>query len=389
MDYLQDKSLIDSTLESWVLINSGSTNLDGLKLFKSALIKAFSCLDCDIQTVKLPSRSAVSDAGEVVECPVGDALCLTKRPKVHPRVLFVGHMDTVFGLDSPFQSCKYLDGDRLNGPGAADMKAGLLIILETLKKWEASPHADKLGWQVIINPDEELGSPSSKELLLKAAKQAHLGIVVEPSYPNGTLVSQRMGSISFTAIAKGVSGHAGRDFSRGKNAVAALCRFIAKSEALITPETTINFGHFIGGKAFNIIPDRAICRIGIRSNTEESLNKTLQSIQEIAKEDPLPIEIVIHSLRPPKPFNDEAKKLFELARACSEEMGETLSWEPSGGVCDGNFLSSAGLPTIDTLGGVGGDIHTANEYVELNSIPKRIELIYRLLKRIVEDENNR
>lgn len=380
-----DKNAINLTLESWVSLNTGTDNLTGLALFKETLANAFSCLNAKIETIDLPDRIIVNDLGEILSQPVGKALSITKREHVRPRVLLVGHMDTVFSVNSPFQSFIHLDPNRLKGPGACDMKGGILILLESLKLWEASPDADKLGWQVILTPDEEVGSPSSKALLTQAATQANVGLIFEPAFPNGHLVSTRKGSATLTLIARGIAAHAGRDFHKGRSAIVAMSRFIAEADLLNKNDVTINFGHFVGGKATNIVPDLAVCRVGIRADTLEGLETTLLILKKMGEEREFPIEVVVHTTRPPKLFNKTTEKLFEEVGLCGEEMNLSLAWEPSGGVCDGNFLAAAGLPTIDTLGTVGGDIHTFNEYVELDSIPQRIELTYRLLKRIAQN----
>lgn len=377
-----DKNAITLTLESWVSLNTGTDNLTGLALFKETLANAFSCLNATIESFDLPDRTIVNDLGEVLAQPVGKALVITKRPEVRPRVLLVGHMDTVYSVNSPFQNFIHLEHNRLKGPGACDMKGGIMIMLETLKQWEASKDADKLGWQVILTPEEEVGSPSSSDLLVEAAAQANVGLVFEPSFPDGTLVSTRKGSATLTLIARGVAAHAGRDFHKGRSAIVAMSRFIVEADHLNKGDVTLNFGHLVGGKASNIVPDLAVCRVGIRADTHESLENAINALKNIAASREFPLEVILHTMRPPKLFDQRTEALFEMLRSCGEEMETALSWEPSGGVCDGNFLAAAGLPTIDTLGVVGGGMHTFNEYAELDSIPKRVELTYRLLKRI-------
>lgn len=388
MDAIVRNNTIRSTLETWASQNTGTHNLQGLALFSETLSEAFSCLEADAQIIDLPNRTIVDAKGNQLKQPVGQALVFTKREQVRPRVLFVGHMDTVYEMASPFQTCSLQEGNRLKGPGVCDMKGGLFILLEALKQWEASPEASRIGWQVIINADEEVGSPSSRDILHMAAQHADVGLVFEPPFANGAFVSSRKGSATLTAIAHGVSAHAGRDFKKGKSAITALCRFICQADQLNNESVHINFGQIQGGTAANVVPDLALCRISMRADTDAELQDRISVMETFAASSSTPIEIVAHTYRPPKPFDDETEKLFMQLRSCAEEMNMAISWQPSGGVCDGNFLAAAGLPTIDTLGAVGGDIHTYNEYVELDSIPKRIELTYRLLKRIAKDGKN-
>lgn len=389
MDTELDKSLILSTLESWVSINTGTDNLEGLNAFQNILKGAFAPLNAKFESIDLPERKIVNDHGEIISRPVAPILMWTKRPEVKPRILLTGHLDTVFSANNPFQHYKHLPLNRLNGPGACDMKGGLLVLLETLKLWEASPEAERIGWQVILNSDEEVGSPSSASFLIANAKKADVGLIFEPSFADGTLVSSRKGSATLTFIARGVAAHAGRDFHKGRSAVTAMSRFICEVDALNKGETTINFGHLVAGKAANIVPDLAICRVGIRAESLDALEGCIESIKEMAKEREIPIEIFVQTMRPPKPFDGATEKLFETLRCTAEQMELAVSWAPSGGVCDGNLFAAAGLPTIDTLGVIGGDIHTDREYVEIDSITQRIELSYRLLKRISQHGKNR
>ncbi|MEQ8751742.1 MAG: M20/M25/M40 family metallo-hydrolase, partial [Amphiplicatus sp.] len=147
-----------ATLEKWCAINTGSHNLEGLARMRAALEKSFSDLG-RAETVAAEPQSVVTPAGEIIERPLGGCIGLIKRPQAPVRVLLAGHMDTVFPADHPFQKSRYLDDDTLNAPGGADMKGGLLIMLYALKAIETSPLAERIGYEVLINADEEIGSP--------------------------------------------------------------------------------------------------------------------------------------------------------------------------------------------------------------------------------------
>ena len=180
--FLDDRrATMTETLRAWCAINSGSTNLDGLKTMHGVLAEAFAALEADVETVPSTFRQIVTQDGEIVEQRLGDMLRVVKRPQAPVRVLLSGHMDTVFGVDHPFQSETFLDDDTLNAPGAADMKGGLLVMLNALLAVERSPLAEQIGYEIIINADEEIGSHGSAPFLTEAAKRAHFACIYEPA----------------------------------------------------------------------------------------------------------------------------------------------------------------------------------------------------------------
>ncbi|MEL6212741.1 MAG: M20/M25/M40 family metallo-hydrolase, partial [Pseudomonadota bacterium] len=190
-------------LRDWCAINSGSTNLSGLAEMHAALGEAFAALGGDIETVASEAHSIITPGGDAITQPAGDMLRLVKRPQAPVRVLLAGHMDTVFGADHPFQDQKLLDEDTLNAPGGADMKGGLLVLLYALKTIEQSPFADWIGYEVIINADEEIGSHGSLKLIGEAARRAHFACVYEPALADGTLAGARKGSGNFSVVFRG------------------------------------------------------------------------------------------------------------------------------------------------------------------------------------------
>ena len=367
-------------LESWANINSGSENLPGLARMLSALKEAFSSLKGNIQEIPLIPRKKIDSSGIQVESPLGNALSITKHPSAPIQVFLGGHMDTVYSASSPFQKVERLDADTMRGPGVADMKGGLLIILKALEALENSPYRGKIGWEVLINPDEEIGSPGSGHLFEESALRNDAGLIFEPALPDGFLVSARKGSANFTVVARGKSAHVGRDFHLGRNAIAALSKFIVKADALTKLEKglTVCIGNVEGGGPVNIVPDLAICRFNVRMNQVHELISVKKKLKKlIEKENQTDgIKLVLHENieRPPKLFDEKNQALFESMRSCAALLGQNLQWKPTGGVCDGNILSAAGLPTIDTLGALGGNIHTTEEFIKLNSLKDRAAL---------------
>jgi glutamate carboxypeptidase len=367
-------------LNQWTNINSGSENLEGLSTMMKALQNAFSPLGGRIEEISLPPRSKICLQGTRKKTSFGKVLSITKRPYSQKQVLLGGHMDIAYGKTHPLEKSKMINNLTLKGRGSADMKGGLLILLNTLKTIETSPYADKIGWRVLINPDEEIGSLGSAPLFKEAAKYYHFGMLFEPSYSDGSLVSSRKGSFNFTLFVEGKAAHAGRDFFEGSNALTAAAKFALAAESLTNrdKEITVNIGALESPGAVNIVPDKALCRFNIRAKTMEDLESIKKifntMVSEANEQGTVKMTLTQDTANFPKIFDTKTEQLFMALRFCAQTLGFNLTWRSSGGVCDGNILANAGLPTVDTLGVVGGDLHTAEEYVHLPSLKQRSKL---------------
>jgi glutamate carboxypeptidase len=272
------------------------------------------------------------------------------------------------------------------------MKGGLVILLAALEVLEASSVAQNIGWEVLINPDEEIGSLGSRFLICEAAQRNHIGLLFEPALPDGALVSERKGSVVFTIIAKGTAAHVGRDFNAGHNAIAALARLIVKAEAYMAdhPGVLVNIGEIEGGQAVNVVPDLAVCRINIRVNTSQQIDDfyafLTHALQHENKTKGLNLTLHEQTSRPPKHSDSKTQHLFFRLQQCANSLGYPLEWRPSGGVCDGNLLAAAGLPVVDTLGAIGGSLHTYDEFVLVDSIIQRARMTALFLLRLAGGE---
>jgi glutamate carboxypeptidase len=300
-------------------------------------------------------------------------------------------MDTVYPPESSYDGVRLTDSS-LKGPGVMDAKGGIVIMLKALEALERSPFKDQLGWTVLINPDEEIGSPGSRDLLQQLARQSHLGLVFEPCLPNGDLVGERKGSANFTLVIRGKAAHAGRDIHLGRNAIEVMAECILKIRALQSqrPGLTVNIGIVEGGRALNVVPDIAIARFNIRIEKQEDEAHVwvgLKSIlKEFEKKDGIFLELHGGFFSPPKMIEGKTRVLFEEVKKCANELGLKLDWQPSGGVCDGNRLAAAGLPNVDTLGPRGGGMHSSHEYLDVNSLTERTKLAALVLMKFATGE---
>ena len=371
-------------------INSGSFHVDGVNRVGQQLADWIAPLADTVELVDVPPFAAIDDDGEPIQRLLGRALVASKRADAPVQVVLSGHLDTVFAKDHSFQSLRWLDAHHLNGPGVADLKGGLLVMLTALQALELSPDRDRLGWQLVLNPDEEIGSQSSMHLFEKAAARAQYGLLYEPCMPDGTLAGARKGSGNFTVVARGRAAHAGREHHLGRNAIRALADAISAIDQLNGQRAGVTFnpGFIHGGGAVNVVPDSAIARFNVRMEQPEDCDWCERHIdaalEPIAQRDGIQIELHGGFTRPPKPMTAQLKTLFEMARACAEQIDLDLNWAATGGCCDGNNLAALGVPNIDTLGVQGGKIHSAEEYLDVRSLVPRAQLSALLLERLAQ-----
>lgn len=378
LNYLKlRQDLMVEQLLQWVAINSGTDNQTGLSNMLDELYRAFSPLADEIQVISFPPIPTINLDGEEEKQQCGDALFIRKRPHLSRRFLLSGHMDTVYSPSHPFQTYQYLNDNMINGPGVADMKGGLVVILNALSAFEESPLAKELGWDVFINADEEIGSPASSEFLEKIAKNYQAALVYEPAMDEtGTFAKNRSGSGKLTLIAHGKAAHAGRSFNEGRNAICYLSEAILAIHGLNgeRPGVTINVGQIAGGQALNMVPDKAVAKLDIRIAKEEDERFVLDAIHSIInslKREGFSLSISGHFGRPVKTVHRNTEKLFNRIKLLGEKYHLKIDWKNSGGCCDGNNLAKHGLAVLDTLGVRGGNIHSNDEFILLDSLQER------------------
>lgn len=372
-------------LHQFCEINSGTTNLLGLTQMASTLEEVYKPLADSIEIKKLSPLPTIDMTGQTINQQFGDMLFIKKRPHLKRRILLSGHMDTVYPANSTFQKLKSLDENCINGPGVADMKGGLLVMLHALNAFEQHPAAQHLGWDVFINSDEEIGSPASSAIFDEIATQYQAALVYEPAMtPTGTLAKNRRGSGKLTLIASGKAAHVGRAFAEGRNAICYLAEAICEIHKLNGQRdgVTINVGKIAGGEALNVVPDKAVAKLDIRishPDEEQWVRKELEKISNKLKRRDYTLNIEGTFGRPVKRVCQATERLFHRIQLVGQQLGLTIDWKDSGGCCDGNNLARHGLPVIDTLGVRGGEIHSHKEYILLDSLPERAALSALLL----------
>ena len=381
--------MLDQVL-GWATVNSGSRNLAGLERMADLLVDAFAALPGLIRLERPAKVEAVDPTGRTVEIEHGRHLHLTVRPTAPVQLLFTGHMDTVFAADHAFQQTRWLEDGVLNGPGVADMKGGISVMLAALKAVEASPYADRLGYEVVINSDEEVGSPASAALLAQAAAGKRAALTYEPAaLPDGTLAGARPGSGNFTITVHGRSAHAGRNPEDGRNALLAAADLALRLDRLKREGLTVNPSRIEGGSPSNVVPNLAILRVNLRPRTPQIEAEAKREIDEavaaVSAEREVQIDLSGSFGRPPKPLTLEAEALFNRVKQAGADLGQSIAWQPSGGVCDGNNIAACGVPVVDTMGVRGGKIHSMEEFLIVESLSERAALSALTILRLAQE----
>ena len=385
-----DAAAMLAQTRAWSAINTGTANLDGLARQADALADAFAALPGDLELVNPAPVTAIAADGREYEKPHGQHLVYRVRPRANRRLLLTGHMDTVFPADSAFQGQRWIDGDTLNGPGVADMKGGIAVMLHALLAFEANG-AQSIGYDVMINSDEETGSLASATLIDELADGKIAALTYEPTaLPDGTLAHARGGTGNYSITASGRSAHAGRNPEEGRNAVVALADLTLRLTGLKSDELTVNPAKIEGGAANNVVPDHAVLRFNIRPRSTEAMagfdTRLDALLTEVADEHDLSLSRHGGVTRPPKPVDAKAQRLFDLVRACGAELEQEIGWRSTGGVCDGNNIAARGVPVVDTMGVRGGAIHSSDEYLIVPSLAERAALSALVLKKLAAGE---
>jgi glutamate carboxypeptidase len=393
-----DRAMLDRLAESgdaivaraveWCAINSGSRNLAGLEEMAGPLAAAMEAIGL-VQRLPLADTQEVAADGTIRAVSTSDALRLRVRPDAPVQIALTGHYDTVYPAETRFREVVTRDDGALHGPGIADMKGGISVMLAALAAFETHPLAGRLGYTALLSPDEETGSLASAPLLAELGASAHVGMTYEPALADGTLVSGRKGSGNFHVRITGRAAHAGRDFASGRNAILAAAR-IAQALAALNGQregVTVNVARIDGGAPLNMVPDVAVLRFNARLPDAEAETWLMRGIEEALTEgrgDGIHAELHGGITRKPKPFVPAQQMLFEAVREAGALIGQSLAWAPSGGVCEGNNLFAAGLPGIDTLGVLGGDIHSEREHAWAESFAESAQLSALVLAKLAE-----
>lgn len=314
----------------------------------------------------------------------GDILVVgTPRPEGYNgrSILVLAHIDTVHATGTIHDKLPLRrDGDRFYGPGIYDMKAGALMAFEAMKL--ATKRGHILPVDLLIVPDEEVGSKSSRPMIEELARNAAYALVVEPARDGGKIVTARKGVAMFDVTIRGRAAHTGVRPLDGRSAIRAAARLVLELEALNDPARgiTVTIGTIQGGTGRNTIPAECRLQLDLRLPDTPTAVEIMNRIRAMTPVDPdITFEISGDLNRPPFAQSEAGARLFDEAAKIAAELGLMLEGMATGGGSDGNFTAALGVPTLDGLGADGAGAHTFDEHILVSSLAPRTALLANLI----------
>lgn len=358
-------------LEFLVNIDSQSSDPEGVARVGAFFEKAFGDLGWKIDKKELDPTA-------------GPCLMFTNGEAPYDALL-LGHMDTVFPKGTVAERPFSRDEKRAYGPGVNDMKSGLLYGLYAAR---ALTEAKAPGsFCIVFNSEEEIGSRRARSWMEDLARQSRTSIVLEPARPNGNSVNERkgLGQIELTFLGK--AAHAGVEPEKGVSAINEMAHWILGLHSLTNFDTgtTLNTGLVSGGTGANVVPEKASMKVDVRIKDPGEKNRIDKKIEEL-KANPatagITVDVNFFLTRPPMNPSPVTLNFCRLVEEAGKEVGVEVRWQGTGGGSDGNFTAALGIPTVDSMGPVGGGSHSVTEYIELDQLAPRFALLMNVLEKI-------
>jgi glutamate carboxypeptidase len=367
-----------AALRAMVNIDSGTLNRAGVNRIADLCEARFRERGWDVERI-----GDVPGAGPAR----GDTVIGTLRGAGGPRVLMIGHMDTVFDDGTASERPFSVRVNRAYGPGVSDMKGGLLsgfFCADVLR--EAGFDAfERITY--VCNPDEEIGSPSSSETIRRLAAGHDAALILESGRANGAIVSSRKGTIDYVIRIHGRAAHAGVEPDEGRSAVMEAAHKAIEIADIHGrwPGVTCNVGVLRGGTRSNVVAEEAVLEVDLRAPELATLEEARRAIETVCARpamDGVTISVRVEGSHQPMEKTPGSRRLVDAAVAVAGELGFALSDTATGGASDGNTTSAAGCPTLDGLGPVGGGAHSRDEWLDLESVVPRIALLAGVITRL-------
>jgi glutamate carboxypeptidase len=371
-------ALID-TLHEMVLIESGSSDVEGVKRM------------ADFTEARLKALGATTERRKVSHGPGGDIVIGTFEGTGTKKLMLIAHMDTVYQRGILATEPYKVDGNRIYGPGIADDKGGIAVVLHALQILKDAGWRDYARLTVSFNPDEEIGSIGSGEFISELADQHDVVLSCEPTAakpaaPYESLLLGASGTASGTLEVKGLASHAGAAPERGRNALIELAHQLLQTRdvARSIPGTQLNWTTAKAGTVRNQIPEDAVAGADIRLTVPDGIAKLQAALDEKAKDRLIPdteVKVTITPGRPPFVANERGRAVAQLGQQIYAEIErELLIAEMTGGATDAGYANRNGkAAVVESFGLAGFGYHARDEYIDTDSIVPRLYLMTRLL----------
>lgn len=366
-EYLQD-------LETIVNIDSGSSYPEGVGQVAQFFTQKYSKIGWSVKEHNLDQS-------------IGPCLEITNGDSDKFDILLVGHMDTVFPVGTVRKRPFTIKSTHAYGPGVNDMKSGCLLMYYALRTLHSEGVLENKSICVAMNSDEEISSQFSRPWLEELSKKSSYVFVLEPARANGALVKERKGVGRYDIEFTGIASHSGVDHEKGRSAINELGYWITTLHDLTNYDlgTTVNVGMVSGGAAVNVVAEQAFAKVDLRIKDMKEAQRVEDTMNQLIANPKTPdikVKVTGGMRRPPMNGTEETEKLCEFIEGVGREVGVKIKWAKTGGGSDGNFSAALGIPTIDGLGPVGGGSHSTAEYLEIDTIEPRFNLLKELIRRL-------
>ena len=297
-----------------------------------------------------------------------------------PGILVMGHMDTVHPIGTLGTLAWRREGTRCYGPGICDMKGGNFLVLEAIRQLARAGIVTRLPITVLLTSDEEIGSPSTRDLIEAEASRHRYVLVPEPGRADGGVVTGRYAIARFNLEATGRPSHAGARLGEGRSAIREMARQIVRIEDMTTADCTFSVGVIHGGQWVNCVSTTSTGEALSMAKKQSDLDAGVAAMLALsASSNDVSFQVTRGVTRPVWEPDAKSMALYDHASRLAAGLGFTIPHESAGGGSDGNFTGAMGIPTLDGLGVQGGGMHTLGEYIEVDSLPRRGRLMAALL----------
>lgn len=297
-----------------------------------------------------------------------------------PGILVMAHLDTVHPIGTLAKLPIRREGGICYGPGICDMKGGTYIAVEAIRQMLRAGMATPLPITVLLTSDEEIGSPSTRDLIEAEAARHRYVLVPEPARPDGGVVTGRYAIARFNLTTTGRPSHAGSRLSDGRSAIREMCRQILEIESMTTEDCTFSVGVIHGGQWVNCVTTTCEAEALSMAKRQEDLDAGVARMLGLrASSNDVQLEVTRGVTRPVWEPDAKVMKLYDQARYIANAIGFDIAHQSSGGGSDGNFTGAMGIPTLDGLGVAGAKMHTLEEHIEIASLVPRAKLLAGLL----------
>lgn len=360
-------------LEKLVNIDSGSMNKAGIDQVGEVLKAEYEQLGFRVETVPQAIQ--------------GNHLIIRHKSAIDPTIMTVSHMDTVFKEGTVAERPFTVHEGRAYGPGVIDMKGSHVVLLYAIKALVAAGQTGYENLEILLTSDEEIGSHTSRELIEAHTEGKKYALITEPARQDGSLVTARRGAGEFTLKVTGKAAHSGIQPQAGRSAIEELAQKIIKLHQLTDHAAgiSVNVGVIEGGTTVNTVAPSAVAHVDVRIDKIEQaalIEREIRAICATPDVEGTTIELLGGLERPPMVKNEQTVALFEVFQEVGHSLGLTIKDVSTGGGSDASFTSAKGVATIDGIGPIGGGAHSEDEYLEIDSLMERTELLAKTIQRL-------